>query len=57
MSFDYNYKTNRSYIEKVMMDIKKNGIRNPSVGEEGNHRAAAFYLMNKELPYLEIIEK
>ena len=50
-------KSKTNYLQKIIDDIKKNGLNNPPVGSEGNHRATAFYLMNIEMPYLEIKQK
>ena len=45
------------YIKKLVRDIKKRGLDYPAVGNEGNHRALAYYMMNKPLPYLKMIPK
>jgi hypothetical protein len=45
------------YIRKLVRDIKKRGLDYPAVGNEGNHRALAYYMMNKPLPYLKMIPK
>lgn len=50
-------KTNMRYVKNLMLDIKKDGLQNPPVGQEGNHRGAVFFLLNKKMPYLEITEK
>jgi len=46
-----------TYLLNLMNSIEKEGLNYPSVGTEGNHRGAVFYLLNKELPYLEIVQK
>ena len=45
------------YIRKLVRDIKKRGLDYPAVGNEGNHRALAYYMMDKALPYLKMIPK
>lgn len=50
-------KSKTGYFQTIIDDIKKNGLKNPPVGSEGNHRATAFMLMKKEMPYLEIKRK
>ncbi len=45
------------YTNQILNDIKTSGLKYPPVGSEGNHRATAFFLLNKEMPYLEINEK
>jgi hypothetical protein len=41
----------------IMKSIQNGGLDYVPAGTEGNHRAAAFYLLNKEMPYLEIERK
>ena len=43
------------YMKKLILDIQTNGLDYPVVGVEGNHRALAFWYLQKELPYLEMI--
>lgn len=50
-------KSKTHYLDKLKQDIQKNGLQYPPVGNEGNHRAAVFWLLNKNLPYLEIKKK
>lgn len=45
------------YIKRLVKSIKTNGLDYPAVGTEGNHRALAYYIMNKPLPYLEMVLK
>ena len=45
------------YMKKLVRDIKKRGLDYPAVGNEGNHRALAYYMMNKPLPYLKMTPK
>jgi hypothetical protein len=45
------------YIKKLIRSIKEKGLDYPAVGVEGNHRALAFYVMNKPLPFLEMVLK
>ena len=45
------------YMKKLVNDIKNRGLDYPSVGTEGNHRALAHYILNKQLPYLEMTPK
>jgi len=45
------------YMKKLVRDIKKRGLDYPAVGNEGNHRALAYYMMDKPLPYLKMIKK
>lgn len=46
-----------SYMKELILDIQTNGLDYPVVGVEGNHRALAFWHLQKELPYLEMIIK
>ena len=49
---------NSQYIDNTLIpNIKKNGLKNPPIGHEGNHRALAYLKMKKPMPYLEIIKK
>lgn len=41
-------------LDKLSNDIKKHGLHYPSVGSEGNHRAAYHYINKINLPYLRI---
>jgi len=50
-------KGDKNYLESIINSIKKQGLKYPAVGTEGNHRGAIFYLLNKPLPYLEIKSK
>jgi len=45
------------YMKKIIRNIKKNGIMQPAVGFEGNHRALACWHLKIPLPYLEPIKK
>lgn len=45
------------YMKKLIKKIMINGLDYPAVGIEGGHRALAFYVMNKPLPYLDMILK
>jgi hypothetical protein len=45
------------YMKKLVKDIKKRGLDYPAIGTEGNHRALAYYMLDKPLPYLEMIPK
>jgi hypothetical protein len=45
------------YMKKLIRNIKKRGLDYPAVGTEGNHRALAYYIMNKPLPYLDMVSK
>lgn len=45
------------YMKRLVKKIKENGLDYPAVGTEGNHRALAYYIMEKPLPYLEMILK
>jgi hypothetical protein len=49
--------SNPEYMESLITNIRKNGLKNPPVGYEGNHRVMAFIKMGKPIPYLEIIRK
>ena len=49
--------SNPEYMESLITNIRKNGIKNPPVGYEGNHRVMAFIKMGEPIPYLEIISK
>ena len=40
-------------MKKLIEDIRKNGIKQPAVGLEGNHRALACWELGIDLPYLE----
>lgn len=42
---------------RLIPSIKKNGLKNPPVGSEGNHRAFAYIVMEKPMPYFEIVKK
>jgi hypothetical protein len=42
---------------RLIPSIKKNGLKNPPVGYEGNHRAFAYINMEKPMPYFEIVKK
>jgi formyltetrahydrofolate hydrolase len=44
------------YMVNLINDINKNGLDYPIVGIEGNHRALALYHLNKDIPYLEMVE-
>ena len=48
---------NQPYIKELAKEIQERGLDYPSVGVEGNHRAAAHLLLGKDLPYLEFIPK
>ena len=43
------------YMKKLVKNIICNGLDYPPVGIEGNHRALAFWFLEKELPYLEMV--
>ncbi len=42
------------YMKRLVKSIKEKGLDYPAVGTEGNHRALAYYIMKKPLPYLEM---
>lgn len=42
-------------VQELIKDIEKNGLNYPSVGNEGNHRMLAHYILNRDLPYLEMV--
>ncbi len=44
------------YMINLINDINKNGLDYPIVGIEGNHRSLALYHLNKDIPYLEMVE-
>lgn len=48
---------NSEYLQRIFKDIEQQGLQYPSVGEEGNHRGAYYYINKKDLPYLEIVQK
>ncbi len=39
---------------RLINDIKINGLKYPSVGSEGNHRALAHWKLGLDLPYLKM---
>lgn len=45
------------YMKRLIKNIEKRGLDYPAVGSEGNHRALAYYALNKPLPYLEMVLK
>lgn len=45
------------YVINLANDIKQNGLKNPPIGMEGNHRSLAFIVLEKDMPYFEIIKK
>ena len=55
--WDINDAINDPYMKKIIKSVKEKGLDYPAVGNEGNHRALAFYAMNKPLPYLEMVLK
>ena len=55
--YDIEDAMNTPYMKRLVRKIKTNGLDYPAVGNEGNHRALAFYMMKKPLPYLEMILK
>ena len=55
--YDIQNAIEEPYIKRLIRKIMTNGLDYPAVGLEGNHRALAFYVMNKPLPYLEMVLK
>jgi len=43
------------YVVKLAEDISKNGMKNPPIGREGNHRSLAHIYLQKDMMYFEII--
>jgi hypothetical protein len=41
-------------MRKLVKNIKEKGLDYPAVGTDGNHRALAYYIMKKTLPYLDM---
>lgn len=52
--YDITDAMEHSYMKKLVKNIQEKGLDYPPVGIEGGHRALAYYIMNKEMPYLEM---
>lgn len=52
--WDINDAIEHTHMRKLVKNIKEKGLDYPAVGTEGNHRALAYYIMKKSLPYLDM---